>query len=76
MGFRRSHYGKQKHNKNGWYCSYKNKNCIHYETQKEAETALKYTDEYQNQNHIPRRVYHCGCGYWHLTSKPKKDFAA
>ncbi len=76
MGFRRSHYGKESHNKNGWYCGYKNKQCIHYETQKQAETALKYVNEYDDPNYVPVRVYHCECGYWHLTSKPKKEFAA
>lgn len=76
MSYKRSHYGKEKHNKSGWYCSFKNKHCLHYETQKKAEHALEFINEYDDPNYVPIRVYHCECGYWHLTSKPLNKFVA
>lgn len=76
MSYQRSHYGKEVHNKNGWVCWFKNKQCIHYETQKKAEHALKFINEYDNPNYVPKRVYHCDCGFWHLTSKPPRNYVA
>ncbi|MCR4662976.1 MAG: hypothetical protein K5622_03710 [Endomicrobiaceae bacterium] len=76
MGYKRSLYGKEKHNKNGWFCFYKNKKCLHFETQQKAEHALKFVNEYDNPDYVPKRVYLCRCGYWHLTSKTKKEFFA
>ena len=76
MGFRRSRFGKGRHNRNALFCSYKNKHCIHYETKEKAEHALQFVNEYDDPNYVPVRVYHCDCGYWHLTSKQKKYFAA
>ena len=70
MSFFRKLYTKTKHTKNRVYCDYKGKPCIHYETKQKAEHALKFINEYENQNYVPKRVYHCKCGYWHLTSKP------
>ncbi|MCL2485347.1 MAG: hypothetical protein FWF00_01145 [Endomicrobia bacterium] len=65
-------YNKEKHIKNGVYCLYKGKSCLHYETQKQAEHALKFVESgnYENINYVPIRAYLCGCGSWHLTSKP------
>ena len=70
MSFLREMYTKTKHTKNKIYCFYKGKPCIHYETQQKAEHALKFTNEYDNPNYVPKRAYHCKRGSWHLTSKP------
>ena len=76
MGFFRKMYEKAKHTKNLIYCIYKGKPCIHYETQQKAEHALEFINEYENPNYVPKRAYLCRCGSWHLTSKPKRKFAA
>lgn len=76
MGHKRSIYGKEKHNKNGWFCIYKNKNCLHFTTKEKAEHALNFVNEYDDPDYVPVRVYHCSCGFWHLTSKQKKEIAA
>lgn len=65
---------KAKHIKKGVYCIYKGQNCMHYETKEKADHALQFTNEYENQNYVPIRSYHCKCGFWHLTSKPKLYF--
>ena len=70
MSFFRKMYEKEKHSKNQIYCDYKHKPCIHFETKQKAEHALKFVNEYENQNYIPIRAYLCKCGFWHLTSKP------
>lgn len=76
MSYHRNHYEKERHTKRGIFCIFKNKQCIHYETQKQAETALKYVSEYENPNYVPKRAYYCNCGFWHLTSKPLRNFVA
>lgn len=43
-----------------------------YETQEEAERAMRDTWKIQHGERAARRVYRCadGCGMWHLTKKP------
>lgn len=78
MSYHRSHYHyeKERHTKRGIFCIFKNKQCIHYETQKKAEHALEFVNEYDNPNYVPQRAYHCDCGFWHLTSKPSRNYVA
>ena len=68
---KRNIYNKIQHIKNGIYCFYKGKPCLHYETKEKAEHALKFVEQqnYTNQNYVPIRAYICACGFWHLTSK-------
>ena len=54
------------------YCKYKSRVCICYDNEIEAQIVLLKSKREQGKNkfaHIPKRVYKCKCGSWHLTSK-------
>lgn len=53
------------------YCKAKGKICLHYDNEIEAQIDL-VKQKWKSKNkfaHIPKRVYKCKCGSWHLTSK-------
>lgn len=52
--------------KNG--CPHLEKNA--FASKRDAESALYATWRYMGRTRYAVRVYHCKCGFWHLTSRP------
>ena len=54
------------------YCKYKGKICMCYDNEIDAQIVLLKTKREKGRNkfaYIPKRIYKCKCGSYHLTSK-------